>query len=312
MYNELNKQLEEVQEQIFRSNKIKSMLGELNKQQEVLIKKVEKLKSILDKENEEVDKLESKSFAHLFYAALGKYGEKVEKEQQEAFAAKLKFEQAACELEQITIQIGQLEAEAIQYTNCKSVYDELYMKKKEQLITSNSETAQRIMELSKQLKDADNNSNEIEEAIIVGNEVMNHIEIALNNLSSAESWGTWDLLGGGLIADLEKHSHIDEAKGEAELIQSELSRFRTELADIEIQNNIRFEMTEFGKLADFFIDGLIADWCMQSKIEDSLSSVQDLKEQVEEVLGKLDNMKDTQISQVVKLKKDLDELVIRA
>ena len=47
---------------------------------------------------------------------------------------------------------------------------------------------------------------------------------ALKNLNSAEGWGTWDLLGGGLISDLAKHSHIDDAKNDVANAQNLLRK----------------------------------------------------------------------------------------
>ena len=46
--------------------------------------------------------------------------------------------------------------------------------------------------------------------------MLDSLDSVLSSLESAEGWGTWDLLGGGLISDLAKHSHIDDAKVEAE------------------------------------------------------------------------------------------------
>ena len=45
-------------------------------------------------------------------------------------------------------------------------------------------------------------------------------------------WATFDLFGGGLISDLAKHGHLDSAQHNVALLQSQLRRFRTELADV--------------------------------------------------------------------------------
>jgi hypothetical protein len=312
MYTEINQEMEKAQQGMFRMNKINAILEELNKQQKSLEKKVAELKEILDKENIDVEKLENKSLAHLFYSVLGNLEERVEKEQQEVIAAKLKYDQAVADLEQVNDQITQLYTEQAQYRDCQYTYSNLYAKKKELLMASNSETANRLLDLSEQLNISKNNRREIDEAIHAGKRVENHLENAEKSLDSAEGWGTWDILGGGLLADMAKHSHIDDAKSEAERVQMSLMQFRTELADIKINNDIHFETDGFGKFADFFFDGLIADWCMQSRIEESLQSVSHVKNQVQQVLIRLNSMESTENARMEQIEKDMNELIARA
>jgi DNA repair exonuclease SbcCD ATPase subunit len=312
MYQEINQQLETAQQQIFRRKKLNAMLEELHGRQKELADRVQELKNTMEEEQEDVERLEKQSVVHLFYSVLGKLGDQVDKEQKEALAAKLKYEQAAGELEQLNGQVELLEEEFLQYKDCQRVYDSLYEKKKEHMLTSHSRTAEELMLLQEQFRVSDNNRKEIEEAMNAGQEVLRHIEQALNSLDSAEGWGTWDLLGGGLISDMMKHSHIDEAKAEADLIQRKLSQFRTELADVRIQNEIHFETDGFGKFADFFFDGLIADWCMQSRITESAGSIENVKRQVNGVLAKLSSMAGIESARREEMQRKMNVLIIRA
>ncbi len=312
MYQEINQQLEIVQEQVFRRKKLSVMLEELRGRRKELESRIQELRITMEEELEDVERLEKQSIVHLFYSVLGKMGERVEKEQREALAAKLKYEQAAGELEQLNGRIRLLEEELFQYKDCQREYDSLYEKKKEHMLRSHSQTAEELMLMQEQYKVSDNNQKEIEEAIRAGQEVLGHIERALGSLDSAKGWGTWDLLGGGLLSDMMKHSHIDDAKEEADVIQRKLSLFRTELADVRIQNEIHFETDGFGKFADFFFDGLIADWCMQSKITDSLDSIENVKRQVDNVMTKLRSMAKMEEAKRRELQRKMNELIIRA
>ena len=312
MYQEMNQQLEEAQQKVFRRNKLSAMLKELREQQRVLVDRVEELKTLLEKENEDVDKLEAKNLTHLFYSVLGKLGEQVEKERREALAAKLKYEQAVNELEQLRHQIKLLEEEFVEYRDSQRIYDSLFEKKKEHMLNSHSSTGEQILQLTEELNRAKNNQSEIDEAIRAGEAVSSHIDSALKSLDSAEGWGTWDLLGGGLVSDLMKHSHIDEAKGEADVIQRKLSQFRAELADVRIQNDIHFETDGFGKFADFFFDGLIADWCMQSRITESKDSFENVRSQVNSVLAKLSSMKNREKEHIEGLLRRINQMIISA
>jgi hypothetical protein len=312
MYRGLNEQLEAVQQDILRLQKINSKLEERKKQSEALKDKTAELKKILEKENVDVEKLEERSLSHIFHSILGNLNDRLDKERQEALAARLKYDQAVCDLENANAEIYKLLSERIQYKDSERNYKELCNQKKELLLQANSETAERILQLTQQLGQSQNYRKEIKEAIDVGNIVIDHINIAANCLDSAEGWGTWDLLGGGLISDLMKHSHIDDAKSEVESVQAELSHFRTELADIKISKDIDIQTDGFGKFADFFFDGLIADWCMQSKINESQESVNNTKAQVQKVLNKLKQMEKEQTARAVQLEQEISTLVTQA
>jgi hypothetical protein len=308
MYEEINRQMEEAMQQIYRKKKISIMLEELRKRKQELEEKKDQCQLLLDKENADLDKLEG-GLTHLFYTVIGKLGEQEEKERKEALAAKLKYDQAIDELTQLSGQIRQLEEESIQYRSCQRDYDSLYEKKKQLLMEAGTETASQILELQQQITMAENNLKEIREAISAGNRVSSSVKSALSSLESAEGWGTWDLLGGGLISDMAKHSHIDDAKLAADRIQSELSHFRAELADVRISNDIHFEMDGFGKFADFFFDGLIADWCMQSRIEESLGSVRNVENQVNEALRRLKDMERSEALRITEIGNRVNGLI---
>ena len=312
MNNEVNRKLEEAQQGMLRLQKINSMLDELNSQKTTFTIKVSELKNSLEKEEFDVDNLEGKSVSHMFHAILGNFNEHLEKEQKEALAARLKYDQAARDLETVNDQISKLVSEMAQYQSCESTYHELYEKKKEMLLQSVSKVADRILMLSDQIRGINNHINEIKEAIQAGNQVISHLDNATTSLSSAKGWGTWDMLGGGLVADIAKHSHIDKATSEVKESQRALLLFRTELADVRFLNNVGIEIGGFSKFADFFFDGLIADWNMQSKIHKSQDSVDETKSQVQQVLDKLKSMKNEESFQVEQLEQKVKDLITQA
>lgn len=312
MYEDINLNLQEAHQGIQRLQKINSMLEELNIQKNSLTEKVAQLKKKLDKEDIDVERLEGKGLAHIFHSVLGNLDEQLDTERQEALAAKLKYDQAVLELEQVNSDMSGLLSEKERYKDCESTYKQLYLRKKEQLLQSNSQTAEQILNLTEQVNLLKNNRKEINEAMNAGNEAERHLEKAADSLSSARGWGTWDLLGGGLITDLAKHSNIDNAKYEVEKSQAALSRFRMELADVRINSGISIETGGFAKFADFFFDGLIADWLMQSRINQSQESVYNVRNQVQQVLAKLSSMEYEEAGRVEQYEDEINELITQA
>jgi len=312
MYSELNKKLEEAQQKIYRLNKIDSILKELRNDESELNHKVYELKTVLDKENLDVEKLNKKNIVSVFYSVTGKLEEKKEEEQREALSAKLKYDQANYDLEYIKTEFSKLIEERKEYKDYINEYKSLYAQKKNLLIKSDEGSANKILEITQKIENSKRNLKELSEAISAGRFAVNSLDTALESLSSAKGWGTWDLLGGGLISDLAKHSHIDDAMKEVEHAHHQLRRFKSELADVKINYDIKFETEGFGKFADFFFDGLIADWYMQSKINNSCESVSKVKNQVNSTIYKLQQLKDQETLNIEKLENELKSIIIRS
>ncbi len=309
---EINEKLEQAQQGVARLLKIDSMIQQLKLEQSKLESKTAELKDILNKENYDVEKIENKSIASVFYSMLGKLEEQVDKERREALAAKLKYGQAVKDLEDVKYQIVKLSSERLNYVNCQQEYDLLYTEKKEQLLKESGESAQKILELTGKLNFERINLKEIKEAILAGRKVLDSLDSTLDSLGHAEGWGTWDILGGGLLSDIEKHSYIDDAKTETENTQRLLRQFHTELTDITINSDISIETGGFAKFADFFFDGLIADWFMQSKINESQESVSNVRSQVLNIVAKLRRMESQSNTNSENLEKEIRQLILTA
>ncbi|HBI56158.1 MAG TPA: hypothetical protein DG577_04630 [Firmicutes bacterium] len=312
MYANINRRLVEAQEGIFQLHRLDSMLKHLHQERHALTSKVRELKSKLEKEKMDVSKLEKKSLSVLFYSVLGNLEQRLEKERQEALAAKLKFGQAQRDLDDVTAEILRLSAQREQYIHCQHEYDRLYLEKQQMLMDSGSQEAQELMDCVEKLNARKSLLKEIREAVSAGRGVIKCLDSAFESLGSAKSWGVWDIWGGGLLADLAKHSHIDDAQDSVQRAQVLLRRFNTELADVRTFGHMAFETGGFAKFADFFFDGLIADYVMQSKIKNSQDSVVEVRSQVIAVLSKLTEMEACEIKALAQLEERVNALVIES
>ena len=107
------------------------------------------------------------------------------------------------------------------------------------------------------------------EAIQAGERALVSLREAQNQLNSAKNWGVVDLLGGGLFTDLMKHSKMGNARECLEQAKRDLQGFSRELEDVNISQALNLNTGDFLTFADFFFDGLIADWLMQDRINDA-------------------------------------------
>lgn len=131
---------------------------------------------------------------------------------------------------------------------------------------------------------------EIREAQYAGQRALASLHMAEEKLGSARNWGIWDMLGGGFFTDMMKHSKISEASSYIEQAKKDVADFQRELRDVDTMIEFHMEIGSFLTFADFFFDGLIADYFVQSKIADAREEVQEAIRRVEEILAGLSNI----------------------
>lgn len=306
MFEQINKELEELQQRVFKYRRADTLLKQLRSQLKEQQDRLLLLELELEKENHDVEKISKMSLSSVFYTILGSREKQVEKERQEALAAQLKYEDMKRQSADTQRQISALQSEKIELKDSESKYNALFQKKYELLKQSDSVNSHQIMELENKISLSKANLKEISEAISSGYSVKSSLSNVEQSLDSAENWGAWDMWGGGgLITNLVKHGHIDDARDRASEVQMLLNRFRTELADVKISSQITIDIGGFTKFADFFFDGLISDWVVQSRIHDSQDSVDRVRDQVSSVLRKLEKMQDNDKAELNKLENEL-------
>lgn len=128
---------------------------------------------------------------------------------------------------------------------------------------------------------------EIQEAIISGERALSSLRNAQEKLNSARNWGIFDMLGGGLITDMIKHSKMSDASSYMEAAKRDLLVFQKELRDVQGQVDLKVDIGGFLTFADFFFDGIVADYLVQSKIAEARSQVEQAIFIVEQLLTDL-------------------------
>ena len=128
---------------------------------------------------------------------------------------------------------------------------------------------------------------EVREAVQAGERALQSLYAAREQLNSAKNWGLFDIFGGGFFASMIKHSKLDGASASLEEARYHLQIFQRELSDVCIPQELHINVNGFLSFADFFLDGLIADYLVQCRINDAREQVDDAIERVEMLLGDL-------------------------
>ena len=128
---------------------------------------------------------------------------------------------------------------------------------------------------------------EMKEALDAGERALSSLRKAQEKLNSAGNWGLFDMFGGGLFSTIMKRSKMDDAQQLMEAAKTNLKRFQRELKDVNIPLDFRMEVGSFLSFADFFFDGFVADYLVQSKISEAKEQVSDAIIRVEQILNEL-------------------------
>lgn len=307
-----NDKLKQLKEQVAKKTRLTNKVKEMRKQLEQLEEKVHDLGQERLSEEADVVRLESRSLANFFYSIVGKKDDMLTKEKEEAYAARVKYDAALSEMNALRADIRSVEAELGELYGCEKKYEQLIEEKRSAIEASGNSAAEELLKLEEQLLSLEQNEKEIKEAISAGNSALFTAEMILKSLDSAEGWGTWDLLGGGLISDIAKHSHLDEAQDKVEKLQIQLSRFKTELSDITIQSDMQVNVDGFVRFADYFFDGLFADWTVLSRIEKSKEQISGTYQQIKTAIRQLEGLKSTNARNQTAIKAQIDRAILNA
>ena len=302
----------ELQQKVAMKPALETKLGELQNQRREYDREVISLRVAFRKEQEDVEKLEGKSLANYFFQVIGKLDDTLDQERQEAYAAKVKLDVAERELAGIEADISEIQSQLSDIRIAEAQYKEELEKKRAALKASGTQTADQIFEIEERIAALEAQKREIKEAISAGYSAGGTADRILSELEDADGWNTWDMIGGGgIITHMAKHSHLDEAQDLVSELQSKLRRFKTELADIQISANMQVNVDGFLRFADYFFDGLFADWAVGDKISQSMNSVSSTKSQISRTLDKLSNMESAADGEIARLKLQLDDLIVK-
>lgn len=134
------------------------------------------------------------------------------------------------------------------------------------------------------------NQQEIHEAICAADDALEALRRADRSLSSAGNWGIWDMFGGSFLSTMMKHGKMDDAQREIEQARACLRRFSREVADVSGVEALDLDVGGFLQFADYFFDGFVADWMVQSKIRSAQQQLRQAIRQVERIRSKLWSM----------------------
>ena len=135
------------------------------------------------------------------------------------------------------------------------------------------------------------NTLQINRALTLTDQLIGCLDDAERQLSSARNWGFIDVLGGGFLVDLIKHSKLRNAQSTMEHVNYIMRELQQVLGSISIPGDYRMEVGGFATFADFLFDSGIVDIYMTAKIMNSLTEVKKLKDRAYELKRRLSEIR---------------------
>lgn len=283
----LNSELAVCIEKVSEANHCKKLIASTRQERIRLEVKWEELKKILEKEEHDVERLSKISFSNFLHTILNNKDEKLDKEKQEALTAKLKCDGVFSQLEECKADLNNFTEKYNLLSNAEEEYSSLLKEKRDFIVSYMPDKWDEIEELIEEEKSISSQLKEIDEAISAGNNLVIYIDYALKSLSSAKNWGTWDMVGGGMLSTMVKRDRMSKAQGYINSMQRHMNIFARELKDIDNNIETDLKLDSFLGLADYFFDGFIVDWLVQSTINSAIKKVDGTYTEVRHVLERL-------------------------
>jgi hypothetical protein len=281
----LNERLARAAEQTGRLQKLQGRVAQLEQELRQAERDARNLKGQVIKEDADVARLENMSLSGLFYSILGSKDEQLYKERQEALAAHLKYDEAVRRVDSLTRELEDARRQLSSTTYSGESYASLVQEKEALIARLPGTGAAELLRFGEQQRELQWQIQQLEEARTAGHTADAALRQVADSLQSAQNWGTWDMLGGGFIATAVKHSRMDDARAQAHHAQQALAAFQRELKDVAMTISLGdIGIDGFTRFADFFFDGLITDWVVQSRINESANSVRHAQNQVYNLL----------------------------
>jgi hypothetical protein len=287
VFEALNEQLAAAKEKVRLRCKAESFIGHCNEELREARAQAEAAARRLRAEERDLKALQGLSLTHLFYALLGKQGERVEKEQRELLQAKLAYDTAVSLVDRLQYELEDWQRKLEETAGADEEYMALLAKKEHAMQAASDPRIKTLYDLAREEADVCAQLKETEEALEAAEAARDALVQCQESLERAAGWGVIDMLGGGLITTAIKRSHMDDARDLANQAQYCLQRLQRELADVGETSVLKLTSGRFLGFADYFFDGLIVDWMVQGEIRDARDQVSQQLERVEEVRSHL-------------------------
>ncbi|MFI6599915.1 hypothetical protein ACIBHX_27050 [Nonomuraea sp. NPDC050536] len=264
-FEDLDSDLLETRERVRRFDYLAGQRTAVGAQISEVTQLIGSLETQLAKEERDVTRLE-KGFRGVLAGLVGSKEEHLAQERAEAVAAAERLHGQRARVTSLQADLDGIERELASLAGAHDAYQRLLADKERRLVQLGDPRGRELLDLTRQLADAESDLREYGEAWQAGNVAGQALKQVLAFLGSAKGASTWDLLGGGVIADSVEHGRLQQADQAAWHAQRALDVFARELADVGWAANPRLPKVDTRWFVDTFFDNIITDALKHQRI----------------------------------------------
>lgn len=312
-----NAKLVELFEKVQRKNHLETVLKELRENIAQLEPEVRKLMTQMYIEQEDVEKLEGNGIKAFFTALSGKKTEKLEKEREEAYDAKKKYDAANFRLETMKNDLKKYIDEYNEVRYLEPDYEKAIKEKIEYIKEMKSPAAKKIAELDKQIDDVMKKNNELRHLRTLANRAIGTAEHMKTVLTQVKKLNTKDMLGmdmasSGQHVAREKHELMSQAETLNNNLFAELYDLEKQTRGVAVKNNISIRTTKVGYIMDWQFDNFSQDLDTMISVNKALKNLDPVIEQVKEFVAPIIEKLSEEEAKQKELYRQRDEIVRNA
>lgn len=226
------------------------------------------------------------SLAHFFYDVVYHRGEMMSLDDAiRVSTAAVKYDIAVKEHKYVCELIDRFQTERDTYNYAYQEYDAARSRKTAHFKELGKDNVEELIDLEEHIEGYSKRLREISEAEAAGEKALKTAEELIEGLNSSDSLGVFKFEGERSAE--EWIAVFDEAQGWIEKLQIELRDFKTELADVIINTQLRRSSDNYLGFADGFLDLLFSDWAIQKQRVETRYYVEDLRDSVQAMLSQL-------------------------
>jgi len=254
----------------------------LNRLQNNILKSNDDVSRLLqqyEKESRDMERIQNNSLSSFMLKLIGKYDDKLEKEQREEIDAKLAYDRAVTYLESLEQEKNELITSILALQIDKESYQaELTNRRNELAFRQDDLAGVQYANLENERNTIVSQITEIKQALNAAAKVELTAQEALKALESASSWATYDaFMRGGIISHMVKYSRIDNAEQNFHKLSSQLRCLKSELSDVDglIMPELK-EISSGQRVVDFWFDNIFTDLSVRRKVNDNAEQISNL------------------------------------
>lgn len=309
---ETNHQIAHYQRKVAEKTTLKGRLESTQSQLQQQQRELAELSARLAKEKKDVENLENFTLQSLWARLTNSTDERLSKERREATEVEWQYDQARRQLLLLQEDQNQLNQKLKIIEEAEQSVEQLLDLKLKFILEQPHPSA---AELKSQYERNQKNQiqlTETSEAYDAAKDYFECVGVLIEQLRNARSWGTVDIVGGGVFSSMIKHQKLSNVRNSIQALKYHQHKLNRELQDIGQSLNKNLEISDFEHFADIFFDNIFTDLSVQKKIQNSLHEAENAHRQLHQLLMSLGDRKHELNAQVIQQEEYLRKLIAQA